>query len=68
MPIYEYECEKCNHCFESVKSHFVSKEGMTVNDTPSCPRCNADTKKIMSSSNFHLKGGGWSNSGYSKEK
>lgn len=68
MPIYEYECKNCEHCFEAVGKHFVSKEGMTINTTPSCPKCNGDTKKIISASNFQLKGGGWASSGYSKEK
>ncbi len=40
MPIYEYQCEKCQHVFEE----------LTRGDaTPTCPHCGAtETRKLMS--------------------
>ena len=42
MPIYEYVCEECNHCFEYLS--FSSNE-----PAPDCPECKSKkVKKIMS--------------------
>lgn len=42
MPIYEYQCESCCHCFEELL--------LSVNDpAPNCPKCQcADVEKLMS--------------------
>ena len=58
MPIYEYDCQKCGHEFEEVQS---------FNDPPiqTCPECgNGNSKRKVSISAFHLKGGGWYKDGY----
>lgn len=51
MPIYEYECKKCGALEINHK----------ISDTiESCPNCGMeDIKKIISKSNFQLKGTGW---------
>jgi len=42
MPIYEYVCEKCDHCFEHLT--FSSSEPQ-----PPCPKCNSKKiKRLMS--------------------
>ena len=41
MPIYEYNCEKCNYKFDRLVSGHSSK----VN----CPICQGEVKKLMSS-------------------
>ncbi len=41
MPIYEYNCEKCDYKFDRLVSTFNSK----VN----CPICQGEVKKLMSS-------------------
>jgi putative FmdB family regulatory protein len=41
MPIYEYNCEKCNYKFDRLVGTFDSK----VN----CPICQGQVKKLMSS-------------------
>ncbi len=42
MPIYEYQCKACCHCFEYLA--FSSDEA-----PPSCPKCDcADVEKLMS--------------------
>ena len=42
MPIYEYQCKSCCHCFEELL--------LSVSDpTPVCPKCKcADVEKLMS--------------------
>ena len=46
MPIYEYQCEKCCHCFEVLV--FCSDDEGTC-----CPECgHKKTKRLMSSSCF----------------
>ena len=55
MPLYEYECPKCKQVIEIIAKY----------DTiPKCPLCGEEMKKIMSESNFHLKGIGWYQTDY----
>jgi len=43
MPIYEYQCGKCGHCFEQI--HGVSKKDPEI----LCPKCgSAKTEKVLS--------------------
>jgi putative FmdB family regulatory protein len=56
MPVYEYECRKCEHRFE--------KLGSTDMNPPRCPKCKSETRKVVSQSTFQLKGGGWAKDGY----
>ena len=58
MPVYEYECKKCNKVFEVQQK---------IADAPlsDCPDCHAPVRKLMSMSSFQLKGGGWYADGYS---
>ena len=52
VPIYEFQCESCGHRFEKLMR--ISAE------PPACPDCaHAQCKKLVSSSGFILKGGGW---------
>lgn len=57
MPIYEYQCEVCKEIVEAWQS---------FRDQPitTCPSCNGIMKKLISSSSFQLKGGGWYADGY----
>ena len=57
MPVYEYECSDCKNVFE-VQQKMADKP-LTV-----CTECNGSLKKIISSSSFQLKGGGWYSDGY----
>jgi putative FmdB family regulatory protein len=58
MPIYEYECTSCCNVFEIFQR-------MTEDPLKTCPDCSGAVKKLMSSSSFQLKGGGWYADGYS---
>lgn len=62
MPVREFQCTKCGDV----------EEMMLKMDDPltygTCKSCGGITKKIISQSTFHLKGGGWADQGYSSAK
>lgn len=60
MPLYEYECDQCQQALTILQG---------MNDpTPECPECGGPLRKLISKSDFHLKGMGWARDGYTKEK
>jgi putative FmdB family regulatory protein len=61
MPLYEYMCPRCTRKFEELVS---------ANDpTPVCPDCKSNqVTKLISTSNFELKGSGWYKDGYGLKK
>jgi putative FmdB family regulatory protein len=59
MPIYEYQCSKCNHQLEVIQK--MSDEPLTE-----CPECHQSTlTKLISAAGFQLKGSGWYVTDYS---
>ena len=53
MPIYEYQCQSCEHQMEVLQK--MSDAVLT-----DCPECSESAlKKIISASGFRLKGDGW---------
>jgi len=53
MPIYEYECTKCQHCLEALQK--TAEEPLVE-----CPECGGQTlQKLVSAAGFQLKGTGW---------
>jgi putative FmdB family regulatory protein len=52
MPIYEYQCQKCKQIFEIF--HKIDEECNAA-----CPKCLAPAKKLISATNFILKGSGF---------
>ena len=53
MPIYEYSCDACKHCFDELQK--VSDSPVSI-----CPKCGEErARRVVSSSSFHLKGEGW---------
>ncbi len=52
MPIYEYQCEACNHKFEVIQK---------VSDKPikKCVLCQGKVQKILSAPGLLFKGSGW---------
>jgi len=62
MPIYEYQCEKCEH-------EFQREQRITADPVKTCPKCKARrVKKLISRTSFVLKGGGWYGDLYSSSK
>lgn len=60
MPIYEFKCKKCDKVYELKR-----KVG---HDIAICPVCKHIMDKLISASNFRLKGKGWARDGYSYGK
>lgn len=47
MPIFEFQCDSCGHCFERL---FLSENEQENN---ACPQCGSyETKKLMSCASF----------------
>jgi putative FmdB family regulatory protein len=62
MPIYEYQCDACKHVFDVLQK--MSDEPLTY-----CPECGKpDLRKLLSAPNFRLKGGGWYETDFKKDK
>lgn len=62
MPVYEYNCEKCD------TTHTIMKSITQAGADEYCVLCKNQMKKLISKSSFHLKGGGWEKDSYSKGK
>ena len=58
MPLYEFKCPKCETTQEKIQKY--------EDDPPKCLKmdCDGKTKRVVSVSNFHLKGLGWASDGY----
>jgi putative FmdB family regulatory protein len=53
MPIYEYQCDECDHLFEKIQK-------MSDDPLKECPSCGKmSLRKLISASGFRLKGSGW---------
>ncbi len=53
MPIYEYQCNACEHTFDLIQK---------IADKPvkKCPECGKNkAQKLVSAPSFQLKGTGW---------
>ena len=62
MPIYEYQCEHCEHKIEVIQK---------FSDDPlkECPECNQETlRKLVSAAAFKLKGSGWYETDFKDKK
>lgn len=62
MPIYEYRCDSCGESMEKLQK---------LNDAPLeiCPGCGKpELKKLISAVRFRLKGSGWYETDFKKDK
>ena len=59
MPIYEYQCRKCN-------AHIEAMQKMTDKPLTKCRKCGGRLEKQWSSTSFQLKGSGWYVTDYAK--
>jgi putative FmdB family regulatory protein len=53
MPIYEFECTKCGHQFESIQK--------IADAPPPCEECQGETQKLMSTASLGVSAAGSSN-------
>ena len=60
MPLYEYECESCQHVFERIQ-----KFSDPLVDT--CPKCGGKVRKLLSSPAIQFKGSGWYITDYARK-
>lgn len=62
MPIYEYQCDACDHKFEVIQK--VSDGLLTE-----CPVCKQHKlRKMLTAAAFRLKGGGWYETDFKDKK
>jgi len=62
MPIYEYRCAECGHELEKLQK---------ISDAPllDCPACGKPAlQKLISAAGFRLKGGGWYETDFKKDR
>lgn len=52
MPLYEYQCQQCNHLFERIQK---------FSDPPlkTCPKCGGPVEQLISPPAIQFKGSGW---------
>ena len=60
MPLYEYQCEACDHRFEKIQR--FSDPLVEI-----CPKCGGRVKKLLSSPAIQFKGSGWYINDYAKK-
>jgi putative FmdB family regulatory protein len=61
MPIYEYQCQKCEHVLEALQK--IAEEPLRF-----CPECGAEElKRLLSAPRFRLKGSGWYETDFKSE-
>jgi putative FmdB family regulatory protein len=60
MPLYEYECSRCGHRFETIQK--FSDPPLTT-----CPKCGGPVHKQQSAPAFQFKGTGWYVTDYAKK-
>ena len=61
MPRYDYDCETCEICVE------ISKSYKDVDREEKCDKCGSIMKRLISKSNFALRGDGWHSKDYSPD-
>jgi len=60
MPLYEYQCDDCEHRFEQIQK--FSDELVKT-----CPSCGGRVKKLVSSPAIQFKGTGWYVTDYARK-
>ena len=62
MPIYEYQCDKCEHKLEALQK--MSDEPLKL-----CPECGKQSlRKLISAVAFRLSGSGWYETDFKDKK
>ena len=62
MPLYEYQCDSCNHRFEKIQKSYTDPPIET------CPKCGkGPVRKLISSPAIQFKGTGWYITDYAKK-
>lgn len=60
MPIYEYQCQACDHRLEALQR--ISEPPLAT-----CPECGGELRKLVSAPAFQFKGSGWYVTDYARK-
>ena len=60
MPLYEYQCEKCQHRFEKIQK-------FSDPHVKRCPKCGGAVEQLLSAPAVQFKGSGWYVTDYAKK-
>ncbi len=60
MPLYEYECPRCEHRFEKI-------EKVTAPHRQKCPKCGALAERLPAAPAIQFKGSGWYVTDYARK-
>jgi len=52
VPLYEYQCRKCQHRFERIIRKFSEHN-------PKCPQCGGKVERLLNAPAVQFKGSGW---------
>ncbi len=59
MPLYEYQCQQCQHRFEKIQSFSEA-------DPERCPKCGGKIERMLHAPAVQFKGSGWYATDYKK--
>jgi putative FmdB family regulatory protein len=59
VPLYEFECQNCQHRFEKIQS-FSAPD-------PDCVKCGGKVERLLHASALQFKGSGWYATDYAKK-
>jgi putative FmdB family regulatory protein len=60
MPLYEYQCKKCQHRFEKIQK-------FSDPHVKKCPKCGGPVEQVISAPAVQFKGSGWYVTDYAKK-
>ena len=60
MPLYEYQCKKCQHRFEKIQK-------FSDPHVKKCPKCGGPIEQLLSAPAVQFKGSGWYVTDYAKK-
>jgi putative FmdB family regulatory protein len=59
MPLYEYQCQECDHRYERIEKASSPHDG-------TCPSCGASARRLLGAPALKFKGSGWYVTDYGK--
>jgi len=59
MPLYEYQCQECDHRYERIEKASSPHDG-------TCPTCGGAARRLLGAPALKFKGSGWYVTDYGK--
>jgi len=68
MPVYDFKCNNssCGLDYEVSEELSIKEYESLCREERLCPNCDVEMDRIITKTNFILKGGGWAKDGYEK--